>query len=74
MGDEGRLTGFGLELQLGGGLLGILALILFLCAAYHIIQSTRGFLAKLVWLAIVIFFPILGWLFWLLVGPRAGRN
>ncbi len=59
------------EFNAGGGLLGIIYLILLFWALYHIIQSHRGFLAKLAWIAAVIVFPILGWLAWLFLGPRA---
>ncbi|BBK30702.1 phospholipase D-like protein [Stella humosa] len=62
-----------IELAAGGGILGIIYFILLIWSLYHIIQSNRGFLAKLVWIAIVLIFPILGWLAVVLLGPRAGR-
>jgi hypothetical protein len=62
-----------LEFTAGGGLLGLVYLVLLFWALYHIIQSDRSFLAKLAWIALVIVFPILGWLAWLLMGPRAGN-
>ena len=61
------------ELQVGGGLVGLVLLVLLVWAVYHIVQSDRGFLAKMVWIAAVFVFPGLGWLAWLLFGPRARR-
>ncbi len=62
-----------IELAAGGGLLGLIYLVLLLWALYHIIQSQSGFLYKLVWILIVVTFPLLGLLAQLLFGPRAGR-
>jgi|JI10StandDraft_1071094.scaffolds.fasta_scaffold630956_2 hypothetical protein len=62
-----------IELAAGGGLIGLLYLILLVWSVYHVIQSRRGFLYKVVWLAIVVMFPILGPLALFLLGPRAGR-
>ncbi|MCC7273054.1 MAG: PLDc_N domain-containing protein [Alphaproteobacteria bacterium] len=62
-----------LELQFGGGLLGLLYLALLLWVLYHIVQSERSFLAKMIWMAAVFVFSVLGWLAWLLFGPRARR-
>ncbi|BBK40958.1 hypothetical protein STVA_09780 [Allostella vacuolata] len=62
-----------IEFGASGGIVGIFYLILLLWALYHIVQSHRGFLNKLVWILVVIFFPILGAIALLLFGPRAGR-
>lgn len=62
-----------IELAAGGGLLGLIYLVLLLWALYHIIQSRSGFLYKLIWILIVVTFPLLGLLAQLLFGPRAGR-
>lgn len=62
-----------IELAAGGGLLGLIYLILLFWALYHIVQSQRGFLYKIVWFLVVVWFPILGLILHLLFGPRAGR-
>ncbi|BBK36230.1 hypothetical protein STAQ_13080 [Allostella sp. ATCC 35155] len=62
-----------IELAAGGGLLGLIYLVLLLWALYHIIQSRSGFLYKLIWILVVVTFPLLGLLAQLLFGPRAGR-
>ena len=61
------------ELALGGGLLGLLYLALLLWCIYHVVQSDRSFLSKLLWLIAVFTFPILGPIALLLFGPRASR-
>ncbi|NBC33938.1 MAG: hypothetical protein GVY13_14790 [Alphaproteobacteria bacterium] len=60
---------FGLEI----GFLGLILLILVLWAGFHIIQSNISPFAKALWVVVLIFLPFLGWLAWLLFGPRANR-
>lgn len=52
----------------------LLSLLLALWAIYHIAgsKSTPPFF-KAVWTLAVLFMPLLGFLFWLLFGPRAKR-
>ncbi len=51
----------------------IFALILALWAVFHIAQSRSGPLGKAIWIAIVLFIPFLGFIAWLIFGPRSGR-
>jgi len=51
----------------------ILALILALWAVFHVAQSQKRPLSKAIWIAVVLFIPYLGFLAWLLFGPRSGR-
>lgn len=60
---------FGLEI----GFLGLILLILVLWAGFHIIQSSISPFAKAIWVVVLLFLPFLGWLAWLLFGPRASR-
>ncbi len=51
----------------------VFSLLLALWAIFHIAQSGRTPLGKAVWIVVVLFLPLLGFLAWLLFGPRARR-
>ena len=55
------------------GLLGILVLIANLYAIYQIITSGASTLAKIVWTVVILILPVLGFLAWLLAGPRGNK-
>jgi hypothetical protein len=57
-----------------GGLIGILILFADIYAIINIAQSNASPGRKALWIVIVLVFPFLGWLLWLLVGPRTGRS
>ena len=61
---------FGLEVA---GLVGLIGLVLFIYALYHIIGSHASVLAKALWTVGLLIFPIVGFIVWLIFGPRAGR-
>ncbi|MGE0827746.1 MAG: PLD nuclease N-terminal domain-containing protein [Hyphomonadaceae bacterium] len=52
----------------------IVALILALWAVFHIAQSRSGPLGKAIWIVAVLFLPYLGFIAWLIFGPRAKRG
>ena len=56
-----HLSGFG----------GLLLLILDLWALVSILNSPRDTGAKVLWVLLVLLLPLLGFLLWLLAGPRA---
>jgi hypothetical protein len=56
-----------------GGLFGLLLLIADIWAIVNIAQSLASTGRKVLWIVIVLVFPFLGWLLWLLAGPRTGR-
>ena len=58
----------------GGGLLSLLILIADIWAIVNIAQSSATTGRKVLWIVIVLLFPLLGWLLWLLAGPRTGRS
>jgi hypothetical protein len=58
----------------GGGLFGLLILIADIWAIVNIVQSNALTGRKVLWILIVLVFPFLGWLLWLLAGPRTGRS
>jgi hypothetical protein len=61
---------FGLEVA---GIIGLIGLVLFIYALYHIIGSQASVLAKALWTVGLLIFPIVGFVVWLIFGPRAGR-
>ncbi len=48
---------------------GLVVLLMFIFAVIKIGQSNRGTGAKVLWIAIVFFMPILGFIIWYLAGP-----
>lgn len=52
-----------------------LSLILALWAVFHIAQAERsGPFSKAVWIVVVLFIPVFGFLAWLLFRPRAQKG
>lgn len=56
-----------------GGLWGVLVLIADVWAIVSILQSGTDTARKVVWTVLVIVLPVLGFLIWLLAGPRSPR-
>lgn len=56
------------------GLGGLIVLILNLWAIVSVLGSSSGTGKKVLWCLAVILLPILGFLAWLLFGPRAARR
>ncbi len=55
------------------GLWGLLVLVADIWAIVNIIQSSRTTGAKVLWTVLVIVLPVLGFIIWLIAGPRTGR-
>jgi Phospholipase_D-nuclease N-terminal len=55
------------------GLWGLLVLVADIWAIVNIFQSSRDTTAKVLWTVLVIVLPVLGFLIWLIAGPRTGR-
>jgi hypothetical protein len=53
-----------------GGLLGLIWLIIVVWAIVKVAKSSAGPVAKLLWILILLFFPLLGLIIWLLLGPK----
>ena len=54
------------------GLLGILVLIADIYAIYNILTSGASALAKIIWTVLVVLLPVVGFIIWLIAGPRGG--
>jgi len=54
-----------------GGILGIISLILFIYATLKIVGSGASTTEKVIWIVAIFFFPILGFIVWLIFGPSS---
>jgi len=52
---------------------GVLVLIADIWAIVNILQSAVDTTKKVLWVAVVILLPVLGFLLWFFVGPRTGK-
>lgn len=55
------------------GLLSLILLIAIIWAIVSTIQSRAGTGAKVLWIVLLLLLPVLGFILWLLLGPKAGR-
>jgi succinate dehydrogenase/fumarate reductase cytochrome b subunit len=56
------------------GLWGLLVLIADVWAIVTILQSSSDTTKKVVWMVVVIVLPVLGFILWLIWGPRTARS
>lgn len=52
---------------------GFLGFILFICIIYAIIKTAQSRAAgstKVIWIIVLLFLPVIGFILWLLLGPR----
>jgi len=52
------------------GLFGLIWLIIVIWAIIKTAQSSAGPVAKVLWILILLFFPLIGLIIWLLLGPK----
>lgn len=57
-----------------GGLLGLIILALDIWAIINVFGSSASTLAKILWTLFILFLPIIGFLAWLIAGPRSSRR
>ncbi len=55
------------------GLFGILVLIADIYALYNVITSSASTASKIIWSLVILLLPVLGFVAWLVAGPRSGR-
>jgi hypothetical protein len=60
-----------MELLEVGGFFGVVLLILDVWAIVSILGSSAGTGRKVLWVVLIVILPLLGFLIWLLAGPRA---
>ncbi|WP_163558490.1 PLDc N-terminal domain-containing protein [Halomonas sp. NO4] len=52
------------------GLLGLIWLIIIIWAIVKVAKSGAGAISKLLWILILLIFPVVGLIIWLLLGPK----
>ncbi|EKV28408.1 hypothetical protein C882_0982 [Caenispirillum salinarum AK4] len=57
-----------------GGIFGLLLLIADVWAIVNVFGSDRGTGAKVLWILAILIFPLLGFLVWLIFGPRSAKS
>lgn len=58
-----------------GGVLGLILLGLVIWAIIHVVGSATSPGGKVLWILLLLFLPLLGFIIWLVAGPRsAGRR
>ena len=62
-----------MNINTGGGLIGLLILIGDIWAIINILQSNAGMGAKLLWILLVVLLPLLGLIIWFVAGPRGWK-
>lgn len=55
------------------GLWGIIVLIADIYAVINIVQGNSTPLKKALWIVLILVLPVLGFIIWLVAGPKAGR-
>jgi hypothetical protein len=56
-----------------GGLWGLIVLVADVWALINILQSGADTGTKVLWVVLVIFLPVLGFILWYFIGPKTGR-
>ncbi|PVA06202.1 PLDc N-terminal domain-containing protein [Thalassorhabdomicrobium marinisediminis] len=54
------------------GILGLLVLIADIYAIYQVLTSGASTGAKILWTLLILILPVVGFIIWLLAGPRGG--
>lgn len=60
-----------MELNMGGGLLGLIVLALDIYAIIKIVGSSASTVAKVIWVLIVLLLPVIGLIGWFVAGPKS---
>ena len=55
------------------GLLGLILLILNIWAIVSTVSSRAGVGPKVLWIVLILILPLIGFILWLLLGPKAAR-
>ena len=54
------------------GLIGLLVLIADIYAIYNVFTSAASTGAKVLWTLLIVILPVIGFIIWLIAGPRGG--
>lgn len=64
---------FGMNYGWGSGLMGLIILIADIYAIIQVINSNATTGTKLLWVLLILFLPVIGFIIWLLAGPGNRR-
>ena len=53
---------------------GIVLLALDIWAIINVVQSSSSTLSKVLWVLFILFLPLIGFVVWLIAGPRSGTR
>ena len=56
------------------GFFGIIILALDIWAIYNVLTSTVSTFAKILWTIVILALPVLGFIAWLIAGPKGART
>ena len=56
-----------------GGIVGLLVLVANVWAIVNVVQSGGGTGKKVLWIVLILVLPVIGFMLWLLLGPRSGK-
>lgn len=56
------------------GILGLIVLIANIYAIFKTWTSTASALAKIIWTIVILVLPVLGFIAWLVAGPKGGNS
>ncbi len=56
------------------GIIGVIVLILDIWAIVSVISSNSSVGSKVLWTVLIIILPIIGFIIWLIAGPRSNRS
>jgi len=59
-----------MEFGIGGGIVGFIIFVLDLYAIIKIVGSSASTLAKIIWVLVVLFLPVVGLIAWFIFGPK----
>lgn len=62
-----------MDLNVGGGLVGLIVLALSIYAIINIVQSGAGGGAKVLWVLFILIVPVIGLIVWFIAGPKGNR-
>lgn len=58
-------------MDLGVGIFGLIILAFDIYAILKVVGSSASTMAKVIWILVIIIFPVLGLLAWLVAGPKS---
>lgn len=61
-------------MEIGGGILGLIWFILVIWAIVKTVTSVASGLAKIIWVLVLLFLPVIGLIVWFFIGPKGSAH